>query len=68
METPLNPGWFNRPAIDDARKRLGDWGGDTVIGKSHWGALVTLVERKSLYTVIQAVPRMTAEAVRHAAT
>ena len=57
-----------RPAIVDARKRFGDWEGDTVIGKGHRGALVTLVERKSLYTVIQAVPRKTAEAVRHAVT
>ena len=56
----------DRPAIVDARKRFGDWEGDTVIGKGHRGALVTLVERKSLYTVIQAVPRKTAEAVRHA--
>ena len=58
----------DRPAIVDARKRFGDWEGDTVIGKGHRGALVTLVERKSLYTVIQAVPRKTAEAVRHAVT
>ena len=55
-----------RPAIVDARQRLGDWEGDTVIGKGHRGALVTLVERKSLYTVIRAVRRKTAEAVRKA--
>jgi IS30 family transposase len=56
-----------RPAIVDARRRFGDWEGDTVIGKGHRGALVTLVERKSLYTVIRAVRRKTAEAVRKAA-
>ena len=55
-----------RPAIVASRRRLGDWAGDTVIGKGHRGALVTLVERKSRYTVIQAVPRKTAEAVRAA--
>jgi len=38
--------------------------GDTVIGKGHNGALVTLVERKSLYTVIRAVLKKTAGAVR----
>jgi len=38
-----------RPVIVDSRRRLGDWEGDTVIGKGHRGALVTLVERKSLY-------------------
>ena len=55
-----------RPAVVASRRRLGDWEGDTVIGKGHRGALVTLVERKSRYTVIQAVPRKTAEAVRAA--
>lgn len=57
-----------RPAIVDGRGRLGDWEGDTVIGKRHQGALVTLVERKSLYTVMQAVMHKTAEAVRDAVT
>ena len=37
-----------------------------MIGKNHRGALVTLVERKSLYTVIRAVLYKTAEAVRNA--
>jgi len=68
MESPLNTGWFNRPAIVDVRKRFGDWEGDTVIGKGHRGSLGSLVERKLLYTVIQAVPRKTAEAVHHAVT
>ncbi len=57
-----------RPAIVDAKRRIGDWEGDTVIGKGHRGALVTLVERKSLFTVIRAVLRKTAEAVRKAVT
>ena len=35
-----------------------------MIGKNHKGALVTLVERKSLYTIIEAVARRTAVAVR----
>ena len=37
-----------------------------MIGKGHRGALVTLVERKSLYTVIRGVLRKTAKAVRDA--
>ena len=53
-----------RPGVVDERSRLGDWEGDTVIGKKHKGALVTLVERKSLYTIIDAVARRTATAVR----
>ena len=56
----------DRPAIVDAKRRFGDWEGDTVIGKGHRGALVTLVERKSLYTVIRSVLYKTAEAVRDA--
>ena len=40
-----------RPAVVDQRSRIGDWEGDTVIGKQHQGALVTLVERKSRYTL-----------------
>ena len=40
-----------RPAVVDKRSRIGDWEGDTVIGKGHQGVLVTLVERKSRYTL-----------------
>ena len=40
-----------RPAIVAQRKRIGDWEGDTVIGKNHQGVLVTLVKRKSRYTL-----------------
>ena len=58
----------DRPAIVEAKRRFGDWEGDTVIGRRHRGALVTLVERKSLYTVIRAVLYKTAEAVRNAVT
>jgi len=53
-----------RPEVVQERSRVGDWEGDTVIGKNHKGALVTLVERKSLYTIIDAVARKTAAAVR----
>jgi IS30 family transposase len=56
----------DRPAIADSKRRFGDWEGDTVIGKGHRGALVTLVERKSQYTVIRAVLYKTAEAIRNA--
>jgi IS30 family transposase len=41
-----------RPAVVDRRSRIGDWEGDTVIGRRHQGALVTLVERKSRYLVL----------------
>lgn len=41
-----------RPDIVDKRTRIGDWEGDTVIGKGRKGAILTMVERKTLYTVI----------------
>ncbi len=41
-----------RPEIVEERSRVGDWEGDCVIGKNHQGALVTLVERKSLYKLV----------------
>ena len=41
-----------RPAVVATRQRIGDWEGDTVIGHGHRGALVTLVERRSKYTVL----------------
>ncbi|MDD5115377.1 MAG: hypothetical protein PHC94_15290 [Methylobacter sp.] len=36
-----------RPEAANQRLRLGDWEADTMIGKGHKGALVTLDERKS---------------------
>ena len=41
-----------RPLVVDLQKRIGDWEGDTIIGKNRKSALLTLVERKTLYTVI----------------
>lgn len=41
----------DRPEIVGQRMRIGDWEGDTVIGKNHQGALVTLAERKSRYVL-----------------
>lgn len=42
----------DRPAVVDQRVRMGDWEGDTVMGKGRKSALLTMVERKTLYTVI----------------
>ena len=36
-----------RPAIVERRERLGDWEPDTIIGKGHKQAIVSLTERKS---------------------
>ena len=42
-----------RPDADQRPNRIGDREIDTVIGKGRKGALLTLVERKTLYTVIR---------------
>lgn len=55
-----------RPAVVDARSRFGDWELDTIIGKGHQQAIVSLTERKSRYTLIRKVKRKTAESVSNA--
>jgi len=45
-----------RPKIVEKKKRIGDLEIDTVIGKDHIGALVTVVDRKSKFTLIKKVP------------
>jgi transposase, IS30 family len=52
-----------RPDIVDRMARTGDWEGDTVVGKNHKGALVTLVDRKSKLALIGKVERYTTKAV-----
>jgi len=56
-----------RPAIVDARERIGDWEIDTIIGKKHKGALLSLVERKSKFTLIRKLPKKRADLVAEAA-
>ena len=36
-----------RPEVANQRERVGDWEADTIIGKNHKGAIVTLDERKT---------------------
>lgn len=63
---PGRVGIEERPVLVDERSRLGDWEVDTVIGKGHQGALVTLVERKSRFTLVRHVRRKTADLVAQA--
>lgn len=55
-----------RPAVVEQRSRIGDWEGDTVIGKGHQGVLVTLVERKSRYTLARALKSCHSDGVTQA--
>jgi transposase, IS30 family len=57
---------IERPEIVDKRLRIGDWEGDTVIGAGHKQAIVSLVERKSGYTILAKVPNKTANLVGNA--
>ena len=57
-----------RPAEVETRQRLGDWEVDTMIGKRHKQALVTLIERKSRLVLLRKVEQRTAEAVEDAIT
>lgn len=55
-----------RPKVVDKRSRIADWEGDTVIGCGHQGILVTVVERKSRYTLAAPLPRRTSDLVGQA--
>jgi IS30 family transposase len=55
-----------RPAIVAEKTRIGDWEIDTVIGQNHQGALVTIVDRVSKFTLIKKVDSKHAEVVTEA--
>lgn len=56
-----------RPAVVDARTRIGDWEGDTVVsGGQHLAVLATLVERRSRYTLAALVQNGKAQPVAEA--
>jgi IS30 family transposase len=55
-----------RPVIVETKTRIGDWEIDTVIGKNHQGALVTIVDRMSKFTLIKKVDSKHAEVVTEA--
>jgi IS30 family transposase len=55
-----------RPLHIEARKQVGHWECDTVIGASHKGADVTMVERKSGYAEMAKVSNKTSAAISSA--
>jgi transposase, IS30 family len=55
-----------RPAIVEEKTRLGDWELDTIIGREHKGAIVSMVERHSKLTCLAKVTRRTALEVKMA--
>ncbi len=51
-----------RPDEAGNRERTGDWEADTVIGRGHSGAVVSLVDRASKYALLQRVDQRTSAA------
>jgi IS30 family transposase len=60
---PHRVGIEQRPPIVDRRTRFGDWEGDTVVDGTHRQALVSLVERRSMFLVLAKVPQRTSARV-----
>ncbi len=52
-----------RPKIVEKRKRIGDWEGDTVVGREKIQRILTYVERKSGYGMAKKIEVVTAEIV-----
>jgi IS30 family transposase len=52
-----------RPTIVEERTRIGDWEVDTLLGKRHRHAIVTLTERKSRLSLLAKVEQRTADQV-----
>ena len=55
-----------RPKVVDKKLRVGDWEVDTIIGKYHQGAIVTIVDRKSKFTLMRLLPTKEANGVTKA--
>jgi IS30 family transposase len=55
-----------RPEIVEAKTRVGDWEIDLVIGKGHSGALVTIVDRATSFTVSKRINNKMAQTVTDA--
>lgn len=53
----------HRPEVVQERSRLGDWEGDTVVGKRRGGYVVTNVDRASRYTVARKLDSPKAQAL-----
>jgi len=52
-----------RPDYIDRRSTIGHWEGDTIIGKNHKKAMITLVERKYGFTIIEKIELKNSELV-----
>jgi IS30 family transposase len=55
-----------RPPIVECRARLGDWEADTIIGREKKGGILSLVERRSRYCLLQKITTKSAQTVAEA--
>lgn len=55
-----------RPKIVDEKSRIGDWEIDTIIGKSHEQAVLSIVERASKFTLLKKLKTKTSKATQTA--
>jgi IS30 family transposase len=55
-----------RPQVVERRARFGDWEADTIIGRNHQQAILSLTERKSRLCLLKKVERNTALAIGQA--
>ncbi|MCF6200457.1 MAG: IS30 family transposase [Hyphomicrobiaceae bacterium] len=55
-----------RPQIVEEKTRIGDWEGDTIIGKNHKGAIFSCVDRMSKFTKLSLLPDKCAKSVESA--
>lgn len=53
-----------RDKIVDSKERFGDWEADTIIGKNHRSAILTLTERKSQFELMVKTDGTKAESIR----
>ena len=53
-----------RPEVVNTKQRFGDWEVDTIIGKNHKSAIVTLTERKSQFELMAKTDGTKADSIR----
>lgn len=63
---PNRVGIEHRPNIVEKKERLGDWEGDTIIGKAHQQAIVSIVDRASKLTLLVKVDNKKSDTVSQA--
>lgn len=53
----------NRPPEIERRERVGDWEGDTIVGANRSGGVLSVVERRTGFTILAKVERLNSDRV-----